>query len=94
MMFVYGTREVFTVMACYELEISGVFDRDIASGVCRQQSVIQWARLWIQHTTKCAPAKQGMQKPYNLNMTPRRSLTNNCSMFSGRNTILLRLIAK
>jgi hypothetical protein len=37
-MFVYRTREVLTVMACYELEISGVSDGDIVLPVCADSS--------------------------------------------------------
>ncbi len=37
-MFVYRTREVFTVTACYELEISGVSDRDIVLPVWADSS--------------------------------------------------------
>jgi hypothetical protein len=63
-------------------------------GWYRRQSVTLGARQWIQHTAKCAVVPQGTRKLCSWNTILRKSLTNNFWMFSGRNTILLKSIAK
>jgi hypothetical protein len=59
-------------------------------GWYRRQSVTLGARQWNQHTTKCAVVPQGTRKLCSWNTILQKSLTNNCWMFSGRNTILLK----